>query len=303
MKLFKLFSVFACVTAINGCGISDDTYTKWDDWSGGRIVTIVDDSLALLRSVRIKKECYEVGGIDGHWEKCERQEGHRHTGLFLVNYREKKEPLWGDTSGIFFNIVHGYYNDSAIMLIDSNKFGFWKIGEQPSDLKLLIWNEPCGYSNRIMATPWFDGNVLIRGAENCPFAVLDTSSGIAANETFTQKMSWINDCKYINFVKGNIVCLHKNSETKKITMSVDGVETDSVGIQTDSIKAHFGLYVQGNDSVHYDKIHKINIDLKQVDSAYEDLWLASGTMFMNSKFPNYGIGIQYNCEELLGVMK
>ena len=75
-----------------------------------KVVAIIDDSLALLTNSRGYEDCHEVfmGSAD-----CER--GGTNDGLFLVNYRKKQLPYWGDTTNGHLYLIDGFYRDSVVL--------------------------------------------------------------------------------------------------------------------------------------------------------------------------------------------
>ena len=74
----------------------------------GTLVAIIDDSLALLTNSRGYEDCHEVFmGSD----ICDK--GGTNDGLYLVNYRKKRTPYWGDTIEGRMSFVEGFYNDSS----------------------------------------------------------------------------------------------------------------------------------------------------------------------------------------------
>jgi hypothetical protein len=67
------------------------SYPYWTEWSDGELITIANDSQAVVATRKYKKECWDKGNY-----KEEAVAGFR-AGLFLVNYRVKQKPLMGDT--------------------------------------------------------------------------------------------------------------------------------------------------------------------------------------------------------------
>ena len=135
-------------------------------------------------------------------------------GLFLVNYRKKEAPLWGDTVKGALNILSGTLGDSTVFFYDEEgRFGFWKIGGSPRILKKMQWQEGCKWEKNIeYARSWLDGGVLIKGAYQCPYAVLDTSTGEVRKLEFTGESAWLDGCDDITYRNGSVICLKKRNE-------------------------------------------------------------------------------------------
>ncbi|MCK9183665.1 MAG: hypothetical protein M0P13_12420 [Fibrobacteraceae bacterium] len=110
LKKTKLFGgALAGIVALSVWGCGDDTTFTWGGRYGGELVSFVNDSLAVLQNSRGWERCTEVfmGSDD-----CE--VGGDHPGLFLVNYRKKEAPLWGDTVNGALNILSGTLGDSTV---------------------------------------------------------------------------------------------------------------------------------------------------------------------------------------------
>ena len=203
-KLLAVASALACA-CMWGCDFFDEEVMAVDKKrAGGYLVAILDDSLAFLRDGR----GWEKQTDDClYWENCEH--GLRNDGLFLVNYRRKQAPLWGDTVNGDINIMSGLSSDSTIFFYDSEKyFGFWKV-EHGIDLrKKMKWDDSCKwYGNIQNVRPWLDGKVLIRGAHHCPYALLDTTTGIVKKLELTGEYAWLEGCDDITYIDGEALCL------------------------------------------------------------------------------------------------
>ncbi|MCF0215838.1 MAG: hypothetical protein HUK21_05145 [Fibrobacteraceae bacterium] len=164
------------VGLLGGC--ADDVSFEWMGRSNGYVVSLVDDSLALLYNEREYQECTD-GGFMGYGDCVN---GSDNSGLFLVNYREKKNVYWGDTVDYPVLFMRGFYRDSTVFFLKNREkeFGFWKIGNKPSSTKKIEWHSPCtglvDYS-KTKFRPWKDGNILVIQAKGCDLAVLDTATG------------------------------------------------------------------------------------------------------------------------------
>ena len=220
---------FACV-CMWGCG--DDTTFKWEDRSAPRVVSLVDDSLALLYNCRSYSECHEGVGPLGYSE-C--NGGCENYGLFLANYRKKQSIYWGDTSNLVIAFMRGFYRDSTVIFLKDNysEFGFWKIGELPKSAKKLKWNSPCsGYDgyNFTRFRPWINGSVLLIGAKGCGYAVLDTSTGNVNELLMDGEYAWLKECTDVTYLDGKEVCLRAVYEDGRYGVWVyeNGIKTDSL---------------------------------------------------------------------------
>lgn len=203
-------TVLACVS-MWGCG--EDDYRRWGGRYEGTLVAIIDDSLALLTNSRGYEDCHDV--FMGS-EECERRG--TNDGLFLVNYRKQQSPYWGDTLDCEIDLISGYYNDSSAFFLNAkNEFGFWKIGGQPKVVRKLNCEAPCRCDWRKYGRSWIDGNVLLKmdNQKECPYAVLDTATGVVKKKEFIGENAWLEGCDDITYIDGEIVCLKALYDKKK----------------------------------------------------------------------------------------
>ena len=211
--IIALVLALACVS-MWGCGLFDeDVSTVVDDVrTNGTMVAILDDSLAILKNSR---------GWEEHAESCDYNEtcdkGTMNHGIFLVNYRSKQLPYWGDTAKGIYHIMNGLAYDSTIFFYnDENEFGFWKIHRSIDIRRKMKWSEDCnGRKNIQNVRPWEKGNVLLEGAQNCPFAVLDTATGVVSRLDFTGDYAWLEGCDDITYIDGEAVCLKALYDEKR----------------------------------------------------------------------------------------
>ena len=135
--------VVACI-CMWGCGLLDDEerFVVDKNRTNGYLVAIIDDSLAIMENLR----GWELWDDDcNSWEYCDK--GTMNPGLFLVNYRKKQSPLWGDTVEGRISIVYGFYHDSSAMFSNADdEFGFWRIGEKPRVVRKWNCEAPCKYA-------------------------------------------------------------------------------------------------------------------------------------------------------------
>ncbi len=231
MNKFGLKRLLAVLTVAFTCvcmwGCSDDDYRRWGGRYEGTLVAIIDDSLALLTNSRGYEDCHDV--FMGS-EECERRG--TNDGLFLVNYRKQQSPYWGDTVDGEISLISGYYNDSSAFFSNTkNEFGFWKIGEKPRVVRKWNCETPCRCDWRKYGRPWIDGNVLLKmeNQNECPYAVLDTVSGIVKKLDFSGEYAWLEGCDDITYIDGDAVCLRqRGNEYCEINFEKNGIVIDSL---------------------------------------------------------------------------
>ncbi|WP_297947488.1 hypothetical protein [uncultured Fibrobacter sp.] len=205
--------VVACI-CMWGCGLLDDEerFVVDKNRTNGYLVAIIDDSLAVMENLR----GWELWDDDcNSWEYCDK--GTMNPGLFLVNYRKKQSPLWGDTVEGRISIVYGYYHDSSAMFSNADdEFGFWRIGEKPRVVRKWNCEAPCECNCGKYGRPWIGGNVLLKmELRECPVAVLDTATGIVKKLEFTGEYAWLEGCDDITYVDGDVVCLKALYDEKR----------------------------------------------------------------------------------------
>ncbi|MCQ2062234.1 MAG: hypothetical protein MJY99_02730 [Fibrobacter sp.] len=303
-KMFKLFLTAVMVVACAGmwgCGNSD--YVHWDKRLNGVLVALVDDSLALLTNYRKFEDCHEIFmGSD----ECD--PGITNDGLFLVNYRKKRAPLWGDTLKEHVSIVYGFWRDSsALFSNEDEKFGFWKIGEEPRVVGKWKCEAPCRCGSAKYGHPWKNGNILLKMVQQdeCPYAILDTATGAVKKLEFKGEYAWLEGCDDITYIDGDVVCLRqREGGLCELDFEIDGVAVDSI-IKGDWMMGNPPYFI-GNavrmpvytwdkeDPAHNygDRIALINKNGFERD--YPETWLYSNT-FTDS----LGNSISYSLEDLI----
>lgn len=310
---FSVAFLIACA-CIGMWGCSDDTTFKWEDRSASRVVSLVDDSLALLYNCRSYSICREGVGPMGYTD-C--GGGCENYGLFLANYRKKQPIYWGDTSNLVVAFMRGFYRDSTVIFLknDYNEFGFWKIGEQPKSAKKLKWNSPCsGYDgyNFTRFRPWINGNVLLIGAKGCDYAVLDTATGDVNELLADEKYTWLRECEDVFYLDGTLAGLKKsNFGDEKVFLFIDGVLTDSLDLKKN--EAYVGDYFEGtvkwNGPIAQVYLNSMNVKSnlfsdpkfylkglsmnKYFDNQFPEIWM-NVSAFVDSS----GKEILYNAEDL-----
>ena len=189
-----------------GCGLLDDEerFVVDKNRTNGYLVAIIDDSLAIMQNMRE----WELWDDDcNSWEYCDK--GTMNPGIFLVNYRKKQSPLWGDTVEGRISIVDGYFHDSsALFSTIDGEFGFWKIGGDARIVRKWKWDDSCKWEGyRLRGSAWIDGKILMKGAFHCGFAILDTATGNVSNLEYTGDYAWLEGCDDITYIDGEVVCL------------------------------------------------------------------------------------------------
>ena len=296
-KVLAVLAVaFACV-GMWGCGLFDEEVTTAVDdvRTGGTMVAILDDSLAILKNSR---------GWEEHAESCDYNEtcdkGTMNHGIFLVNYRSKQLPYWGDTAKGIYHIMNGLAYDSTIFFYnDENEFGFWKIRESIDIRGKMKWSEECNGGKNIQnVRPWEKGNVLLEGAQNCPYAILDTATGIVKKLEFTGEYAWLDGCDDITYIDEEVVCLKRLGD---VMGSISLLTSDGVVDSLENTKERDFLgyppVLYGNFMITqvYKKgylVTKMNKD--GFDGDYPETWLK-----YNSFADSTGSSISYSSEDLI----
>lgn len=287
-------TMLACVSMWGCC---DSDYVHWEKRFNGVLVALVDDSLALLTNYRKFEECHEIFmGSD----ECD--PGITNDGLFLVNYRKKRPPLWGDTLKEHISLVYGFWKDSSALFSNENEeFGFWKIGESPRVVGKWRCETPCRCGGAKYGRPWKDGNILLKMVQqdDCPFAVLDTATGNVKKLRFTEEYGWLEGGDDITYIDGEVVCLKRlGKPTGTITLFNEGKAVDSLVYDhyTGTVPKFYGVfvtaYVYKKDVVEGDLIAKFSKNGFEKD--YPETWLYS-----NSFTDSSGNSISYSSEDLI----
>jgi len=297
--LLKGLLVVLCI-AIFGCAVDEDGNAigsdeskakyKWGKWSDIRLISIMDDSLAVLAMYRDYYKEWIVACFDG----CliDRKTADSRIGLFLVNYREKQKPIWGDTLNLHSRIVRGYLKDNSVLVFDRkyNKFGFWKIGTNTiefmdyssnyNEIQNEIQNEM--YVN-INARPWTNGNILLFYKDYFSYSefLLETENRQLKQFEFSGEYEWLSKCanywfreepviEHINIssIGGKASCIKKNEITNNFELTVDNVVTDSLSSLKwyRGISGWYGNYIVDNSGEN--RVYKIDTLNFKFDSTY-----------------------------------
>ncbi len=291
----ELAMAIACV-GMWGCGLFDEevTTTVNEERSGGRVIAILDDSLAFVFSGRRWDEFSE--SCD-YWNNCDY--GFVNQGLFLVNYRKKQAPYWGDTiNGVLYTASGLVYDSTIFVYDDDENFGFWKAGELPDFRKKLKWSGDCVGSENIEGVrPWEKGKILLKmeWLKDCPYAVLDTATGAVKKLEFKGEYAWLEGCDDVTYIDGDVVCLKRLGEpTGAISLFNEGKAVDSLfnDEYTGNVPQFYGNYA----AVHIYK--KGNLIAKFSKNGFErdypETWLK-----YNSFIDSVGNSISYSSEDLI----
>ena len=298
----------ACVS-MWGCGLFDEDVNHVVDSEryNGIVFAIIDDSLALETNGRRWTDYTEHCD---YWEDCET--GTINQGVFLVNYRNKQKPLWGDTIDGAISIVYGYYHDSSAMFSNADgEFGFWRIGEKPRVVRKWNCEAPCECNREKYGRPWTEGNVLLKMVQQdgCPYAVLDTVTGNVTKLEFTGDYAWLEGCDDITYIDGEVVCLKALYDEKKYGIYEYGKD----GLMDSLIwnDASWSIYTKNVIEIR-GKMFTIKHPTKMIDGASNPL---NGTyihflkplktpdlpvrMEYNTFIDSMGISVSYSSEDLI----
>jgi len=224
--------VVLCID-ICGCNMLPDieycknsrSYPYWTEWEDGKLVSIVNDSLAAVKTRKYKKECRE--------DDTEVIVGFR-AGLYLVNYRTKQKPLRGDTLELPYDleIPSGALIDSSALVFDflNKKFGFWKIGEK--SIKFSGYNDISGSMEYIRdINPWVNKEIAIRSYNHSQsyLHILDTEKG-QIKIFDPEEYEWIFSSEdkiggFLSYVDGKVIYIREDN--KHFELIVDGIVTDT----------------------------------------------------------------------------
>jgi hypothetical protein len=284
-----------------GCGLFDEDVNHVVDSEryNGIVFAIIDDSLALETNGRRWTDYTEHCD---YWEDCET--GTINQGVFLVNYRNKQKPLWGDTIDGAISIVYGYYHDSSAMFSNADgEFGFWRIGEKPRVVRKWNCEAPCECNREKYGRPWTEGNVLLKMVQQdgCPYAVLDTLTGNVTKLEFTGDYAWLEGCDDITYVDGDIICLKRLAgamgaisllTSKSVIDSLENTkERDFLGYPPILYGNFMLVQVYRKDLLGIRIMLKVN--KKGFDLSYPEMWMSSN-VFVDSS----GISVGYSSEDL-----
>lgn len=290
------FAVLACV-GMWGCGIFDEevTHEVHEKRHSGLVIAILDDSLALETNGRGWTDHTE--SCD-YWENCDG--GTINQGLFLVNYRNKQRPLWGDTIDGVITIIWGLAADSTVLFYDKKEnFGFWKVGKLPDVRKKIKIEDGCAWNDPYTrAKPWINGKILLKDMYPCPFAVLDTVSGIVKKLEFTGEYSWLEGCDDITYIDGKILCVKRLADAMGAIsiLASDGV-VDSLENTKERDFLGYPPVLYGNFMVT--QVYKNGNLVTKMKSDGFDVNYPETWMKYNSFVDSTGSSISYSSDDLV----
>lgn len=277
-----------------GCGLFDEevTHEVHEKRHSGLVIAILDDSLALETNGRGWKDHTE--SCD-YWENCDG--GTINQGLFLVNYRNKQSPLWGDTIDGVINIIWGLAADSMVLFYDKKEnFGFWKVGEIPDVRRKVKLYDECDWNDPYTrAKPWMKGKVLLKDMYPCPYAVLDTATGDVKKLEFTGEYAWLEGCDDVTYIDGGVACLKRLGEpTGAISLFNEGKTVDS--LFNDEYMGNVPQFYGNYAAVHIYKKGNLIAKFSKIgfERDYPETWLK-----YNSFIDSVGNSISYSSEDLI----
>jgi len=312
MNFKRILLAVLCI-AMYGCFRPDECdsslfYPYWSEWTKGRLISIIDDSLAVLSADKYKIACKD----NEEFLVSSR------TGLSLVNYRIKQKPLSADTfsynfEGVYFlfnpyfKIIGNYFKDSSVLVIDKpNKtFGFWKIGT--SSIKFDKYSYSGTYSEYYdlnEASPWVDGNILFKNRTDTAWqvAVLNPKTGKIEQYDSFKGYEWLNECRDITSIENKRACVKFNRETESVELIVDGKITDTSSL-------YYGLpniIFNGNYIIkraYLSEVCKIGTKNFKFDNDFAPVWIDyyyNPPRFYKDNSKNSDDFVQYTYEDLFG---
>ena len=299
--LAALILALVCVS-MWGCGLFDEEVNHVVDSEryNGIVFAIIDDSLALETNGRRWTD---------HTDHCDNlydcETGTINQGIFLVNYRNKQKPLWGDTIDGAISIVYGYYHDSSAMFSNANdEFGFWKIGEKPRVVRKWNCEAPCECNREKYGRPWIDGSVLLKmeWKKECPYAILDTATGNVKKLEFMGEYAWLDGCEDITYIDGEVLCLKRLDDamgaislltSKGVIDSLENTkERDFLGYPPILYGNFVLIQVYRKGLLGIRIMTKVN--KKGFDSSYPEVWM-NANAFVDSTETSVG----YSSEDLI----
>ena len=294
--LAALILALACI-CLWGCGLFDEevTHEVHEKRHSGLVIAILDDSLALETNGRGWTDHTE--SCD-YWENCDG--GTINQGLFLVNYRNKQRPLWGDTIDGVITIIWGLAADSTVLFYDKKEnFGFWKVGKLPHVRKKIKIEDGCAWNDPYTrAKPWINGKILLKDMYPCPFAVLDSVSGIVKKLEFTGEYTWLDGCDDITYIDGKILCVKRLADAMGAIsiLAPDGV-VDSLENTKERDFLGYPPVLYGNFMVT--QVYKNGNLVTKMKSDGFDVNYPKTWMKYNSFVDSTGSSISYSSDDLV----
>jgi hypothetical protein len=326
MNLKRYFLAVLCV-ALFGCpntnddGVGydkDEAEYKWGEWDDPRLISIADDSLAVLAVYKPYFKEWKDCGFEGC--RTETETTNYRVGLFLINYREKQKPVLGDTLEHDLTVVKDYFRDSSALVFDGkhNKFGFWKIGTKEIEFVDYMdysgYRDPSGSKGYVYfdSRPFPNGNIfLFGGSKGDVKLLLDVKNRQIKPFEFSGEYEWLSECvttlddrysyydnyKNISYIGGELSCIRGNGTANNFELTVNNVVTDTSRLSKSNIERITGWY--GNyvkDAVN--KIYKIDALNFKFDSNYMSMLLPND-YYRPSFYSQNGNGdIYYTVQDL-----
>jgi len=225
------------------------SYPYWTEWESGELISIVNDSLAAVKTRKFKIEC--ISEINKETEVSFR------AGLFLINYRVKQKPLLGDTLTSEYSeyshltISNGALIDSSVLVFDlkNKKFGFWKVGEKsikfnPNEVRERF--ESVDGVNR-----WVNKSIIFRKFNYLDWFVLDAEKGQIKPFEPSKEYEWVfpkeqndyNSCFYgsLAYIEDKAVCTRINCTEQPCysELVVEGIVTDTIRTEINSMSGNY----------------------------------------------------------------
>jgi len=320
----RLFAVLLMV--ICGCqppynATEEKPYENWSEWTDGQLVSINNDSLAILKIIKYKTKTWYEWGFEGSKKHSEITDSH--TGLFLVNYRNKQKPLLGDTLAYDLIVANEYHKDSSVLVFDknNNKFGFWKIGTKSIEFNNYDNSENFYLSHiSFIARPWINGNILLKPTneykEHYQWSVLNTETGQIKSFVLSGEYEWLSNCMEISYIGNKITCIRRvdfNDVNSKFELAANATITDTIIPGYWGIIYWYGNYLKdnryGSRPGHRDgdrgEISKIDTSNFKIDETFVSMRIE--TVQRGDKYMTYVIfyysddfTIMYSAKDLIG---
>ncbi len=268
------------LVALWGC---DGTRAEWGERTG-RMVSILNDSLALIQDWRPKSVC------KGMVTNVSCVHSSHNAGLHLVNYQQQQPVLLSDTLSYYLNVMRGYVRDSVAFVVHENtsKFAFWKVGQKPSPWKDWYWPSSCArhISVEDLIRPWKNNQFIIRErTASCPNVLLDTTTGQVSIFEFSGENAWLSECTDFSYVDGKIYCLRVSSP-QTLDLLVDNelmdvlhseacefVKEKQLRVSKESVEL-FNEYVSIQTKCSYGyNHHKLDADKMSFDTTFSEVTL------------------------------
>jgi hypothetical protein len=307
----------------------DKAVFKWGIWEPPILISIVDDSLALLVTYKSYYKEWGSCGFDG----CTTHDltTNYRIGLFLVNYREKQKPVWGDTLESNFVIAESYFKDSSVLVFDrsKDKFGFWKIGTNAKDVKLIDYANNSGKEKRLYMgykiRPLTNGNIAFFGSGDAfrNSLLLETKNKQLKLFEFSGEYEWLSKCANsltnnygynpddgpyytdynydyanVSYIGGELSCIKGNEATNNFELTVNNVVRDTSSLSKSSserITNWYGNYIKDAENKFY-KIDTLNF---KFDSSYVPMWGSYSSFCFYKENKNSDSSVSYFAQDLI----